>query len=171
MRTVHMVTLHFTGSWLCLHLSTLLSGSVPSFEPLTLALMVAGGILGGTVRRLLNRRLGNRAVDKLFIALMVVIICISAYPIISGSMPAFRRGCCRAISTRPQSTPLKIKAVPPDPCQAQVRRHCFFVRTCIHSYRAPVKQVLKAQVDCQARPSDPANRMISRMSPRNRSSA
>ena len=122
---VYMVTLHFTGSWLCLHLSTLLSGSVPSFEPLTLALMVAGGILGGTVRRLLNRRLGNRAVDKLFIALMVVIICISAYPIISGSMPAFRRGCCRAISTRPQSTLLKIKAVPPDPCQAQVRRHCF----------------------------------------------
>lgn len=119
----------------------------------------------------LNRRLDNRAVDKLFIALMVVIICISAYPIISGSMPAFRRGCCRAISTRPQSTPLKIKAVPPDPCQAQVRRHCFFVRTCIHSYRAHVKQVLKAQVDCQARPSDPANRMISRMSPRNRSSA
>ena len=60
-------------------LSTLLSSSVPSFEPLTLALMVAGGILGGTAGRALNRRLDNRAVDKLFIALMVVIICISAY--------------------------------------------------------------------------------------------
>ena len=77
------------------------------------------------LKGVLNRRLDNRAVDKLFIALMVVIICISAYPIISGSMPAFRRGCCRAISTRPQSTLLKIKAVPPDPCHAQVRRHCF----------------------------------------------
>lgn len=59
--------------------STLLTGSAPEFAPLTLLLMVTGGIAGGAAGRAVNRRLDNRAVDRLFIALMAVIIGISAY--------------------------------------------------------------------------------------------
>ena len=58
-------------------LSTILTRSVPAFEPFTLALMVLGGIGGGMLGRKLNRRLDASAVDRLFIALMVVIMAIS----------------------------------------------------------------------------------------------
>ncbi len=59
-------------------ISTLISG-VPEFRPLVLILMVAGGIGGGIVGRRLNKKMDNRAVDKLFIGLMTVIIgiCVS----------------------------------------------------------------------------------------------
>ena len=60
-------------------LSTLASGAVPSFRPAVLALMVAGGIGGGMIGRSLNKRRDNRAVDRLFIGLMAVIIGISIY--------------------------------------------------------------------------------------------
>ena len=60
-------------------LSTLASGAVPSFRPAVLALMVAGGIGGGMIGRSLNKRMDNRAVDRLFIGLMAVIIGISIY--------------------------------------------------------------------------------------------
>ena len=59
-------------------IATLISG-VPEFRPLVLVLMVAGGIGGGIVGRALNKKMDNRAVDKLFIALMVVIIGICVY--------------------------------------------------------------------------------------------
>lgn len=58
-------------------LATIATGSVPSFRPLVLVWMVAGGIGGGIVGRSLNKRMDDRAVDKLFIALMAVIIGIS----------------------------------------------------------------------------------------------
>lgn len=58
-------------------LSNIVSGSVPPFRPMALALMVAGGIGGGMIGRSLNRRMDDRAVDRLFIALMAVIIGIS----------------------------------------------------------------------------------------------
>lgn len=54
--------------------AVLLSGSIPPFRPVALILMVIGGIGGGIAGRMLNKRMDNRAVDKLFIALMVVII-------------------------------------------------------------------------------------------------
>ena len=54
-------------------IATLISG-VPAFRILVLALMVAGGIGGGIVGRKLNKKMDNRAVDKLFICLMVLII-------------------------------------------------------------------------------------------------
>lgn len=60
-------------------LAALLTRTVPDFRLLTLALMVAGGIGGGATGRVLNRRMDNRAVDKLFIALMVVIVFISLF--------------------------------------------------------------------------------------------
>ena len=59
-------------------IATLISG-VPEFRPLVLVLMVAGGIGGGIVGRALNKKMDNRAVDKLFIALRVVIIGICVY--------------------------------------------------------------------------------------------
>ena len=53
--------------------STLVTG-VPEFPVLALVLMMAGGIGGGIVGRNLNKKMDNRAVDKLFVCLMVVII-------------------------------------------------------------------------------------------------
>lgn len=60
-------------------LATLVTGSVPQFRVFALVLMVAGGIGGGIVGRKLNKKMDNRAVDKLFIGLMVLIIGICVY--------------------------------------------------------------------------------------------
>ncbi len=60
-------------------LSTLVTRSVPEFQLPALLLMVAGGIGGGIVGRMLNKKLEARTVDKLFIFLMLVIIAISVY--------------------------------------------------------------------------------------------
>lgn len=60
-------------------LATLATHTVPDFRWPVLLLMVAGGICGGMAGRVLNKRMDNRAVEKLFIALMAVIIAISIY--------------------------------------------------------------------------------------------
>ena len=60
-------------------LATLLTASVPEFRIPALILMVAGGIGGGIVGRKLNKKMDNKAVDKLFIGLMVLIVCICIY--------------------------------------------------------------------------------------------
>ena len=60
-------------------LATLVTHTVPDFRWPVLILMVAGGICGGMVGRVLNKQMDNRAVEKLFIALMAVIIAISIY--------------------------------------------------------------------------------------------
>lgn len=60
-------------------LTTLLTHSVPTFHITALVLMVAGGIGGGAVGRSINRKMDNKAVDKLFLCLMAVIIFISLY--------------------------------------------------------------------------------------------
>lgn len=59
-------------------IATLISG-VPEFRIPALILMVAGGIGGGIVGRKLNKKMDNRAVDKLFIGLMVLIVGICVY--------------------------------------------------------------------------------------------
>lgn len=59
--------------------STLISGTVPDFRWEILLLMAAGGIGGGIIGRILNRKMDNKAVDKLFIGLMIVIIGICIY--------------------------------------------------------------------------------------------
>ena len=61
--------------------STIFTKTVPEFEIATLILMVAGGITGGIVGRKFNKKMDNKAVEKLFIGLMAVIICISFYNI------------------------------------------------------------------------------------------
>lgn len=59
--------------------ATLITRTVPEFELITIALMVAGGIGGGMTGRVINKKLDNKAVEKLFVALMVIIILISLY--------------------------------------------------------------------------------------------
>lgn len=58
---------------------TLATNTVPDFRILTLVLMVCGGLLGGMSGRAINKKLDNRAVDKLFIVMMALIILISIY--------------------------------------------------------------------------------------------
>ena len=53
--------------------------SVPEFTVPVLLLMVAGGIGGGIAGRAINKHIDSRAVDKLFLVLMGVIILISFY--------------------------------------------------------------------------------------------
>ena len=65
-------------SQLASFVSTLITG-LPAFDPLVLAMMVAGGIGGGIVGRTLNKRMDNRAVDTLFVCLMSLIIAICVF--------------------------------------------------------------------------------------------
>ena len=58
---------------------TVATKTVPDFLWPTLLLMVAGGISGGAAGRALNKRMDNKAVDKLFIVLTTAIIFISIF--------------------------------------------------------------------------------------------
>lgn len=58
---------------------TLLSHTVPDFTVPSLVLMILGGILGGIIGKAISRRINSGTVDKLFIALQTVIICICVY--------------------------------------------------------------------------------------------
>ena len=66
-------------------IATLISG-VPEFRIPALILMVAGGIGGGIVGRKLNKKMDNKAVDKLFIGLMVLIVGICVYNAVRAFM-------------------------------------------------------------------------------------
>lgn len=58
---------------------TIGTNTVPEFKILTLILMVCGGILGSIFGRIINKKMNNEAVDRLFIGMMSVIILISMY--------------------------------------------------------------------------------------------
>ena len=60
-------------------ISTLVTNTVPDFKILALVFMVLGGLLGSMAGRSVNKKMDNRAVDKLFIGMMSVIIFISIY--------------------------------------------------------------------------------------------
>lgn len=60
-------------------LTTLLTHTVPYFSLTSLALMTAGGIGGGIVGRMLNRKIQNQTVDRLLIFLMLAILGICVY--------------------------------------------------------------------------------------------
>ena len=57
------------------------SGTVPDFSWGMLILMVCGGIGGGICGRAVNKKLDTKAVDRLFIGLMALIILINIYNI------------------------------------------------------------------------------------------
>ena len=59
--------------------STLVGRQVPPVSPLMLAVMVGGGIAGGFVGSYFSKKLHTKAVDKVFLWLLVVIIGISCY--------------------------------------------------------------------------------------------
>ena len=59
----------------------IVKGNVPPFDPVILGLMIACGVLGGLVGSRINRRIGNRTVDRLFLGAMGLIICINVYNI------------------------------------------------------------------------------------------
>ena len=59
-------------------ISTFVTG-IPAFELPKLLTMMAGGVFGGIVGRKLSRKMDNKAVDKLFIVMMIFIIGISFY--------------------------------------------------------------------------------------------
>ncbi len=58
--------------------STFVAG-LPRFETIPLLFMMAGGVSGGIAGRKLSARMDNKAVDRLFICLMVFIIIINIY--------------------------------------------------------------------------------------------
>lgn len=60
-------------------LKTFFTDTVPEFDTLLLLLMILGGILGAIAGRKINQKIDARAVEKLFIGLMVVIIFINIY--------------------------------------------------------------------------------------------
>ncbi len=59
--------------------ASLLTGSVPPFRWETLCLMAAGGIGGGVIGRMLDRRLSGRSIEVLYLVLMVVLIAVSIW--------------------------------------------------------------------------------------------
>jgi uncharacterized membrane protein YfcA len=63
-------------------LQSLISGRVPQFAPALLILMIFGGICGGVLGRAMNKKLRSESVDRLFIALMIVMIGINIYDIV-----------------------------------------------------------------------------------------
>ena len=58
---------------------SIVGGTVPEFSLLMLCLMVGGGILGGVCGRRINKKIEGEVVDKLFIALMGIIILINVF--------------------------------------------------------------------------------------------
>jgi uncharacterized protein len=64
---------------------TALSGSFPVFDPLVLSLMIGGGISGGLIGSQLSRKMSHRAVDRLFMAVMIIIIGLCSYNLVKSS--------------------------------------------------------------------------------------
>ncbi len=58
--------------------STFVTG-LPEFSTVGLIFMMTGGVLGGITGRSLTKKMDSKAVDKLFIALMIFIIAINIY--------------------------------------------------------------------------------------------
>ncbi len=60
---------------------TLVTGSVPAFRASDLAVMIAGGVLGGFSGSLICKRIRAKSIDRLFDVLMIVIILINLFNI------------------------------------------------------------------------------------------
>ncbi len=60
---------------------TIIGGKIPEFPITMLLLMAGGGIFGGICGRSINKKIGNKTMDKLFIGLMVLMIFINIYNI------------------------------------------------------------------------------------------
>ena len=58
---------------------TVSTGTIPDIRISYLVVMVAGGILGGMIGSKINRKINEERVNRLFIFLMIVIVCINIY--------------------------------------------------------------------------------------------
>ena len=58
---------------------TIVSSSIPEIDFITLAVMIASGVLGGYIGRKINKKMSSRAVDVLFCFMLVTIVSISIY--------------------------------------------------------------------------------------------
>ena len=56
--------------------------NVPAFDPVTLVVMVVGGVAGGFLGRAFNKKMSARQVDVLFSVLLAVITLISVYNLV-----------------------------------------------------------------------------------------
>ncbi|MDD3430249.1 MAG: sulfite exporter TauE/SafE family protein [Oscillospiraceae bacterium] len=65
-------------------LTTFATNSVPPFQGAWLAIMVTGGILGGILGRVCNRRLHSVQIQRLFLGCIAIIIFISGYNAVTG---------------------------------------------------------------------------------------
>ena len=61
---------------------TLLSGNLPDFNPILFAGMVVFAIVGSKVGRILNKRLDETVIQRLFIVLMCLLLCMNAYNVV-----------------------------------------------------------------------------------------
>lgn len=59
--------------------STIITWNIPYFDVTILLLMIFCGILGGVIGNVLSRKMNNEKLDKLFIVVMLLIICINIY--------------------------------------------------------------------------------------------
>ena len=62
--------------------SSLAMQNVPAFDPVTLVVMVVGGVAGGFLGRAFNKKMSSRQVDVLFSVLLAVITLISVYNLV-----------------------------------------------------------------------------------------
>ena len=60
-------------------LQSVFTHTIPKLEPLILLLMVAGGVTGGMIGSLVNRKISNRSVSNLFLGFMGLVICVCIY--------------------------------------------------------------------------------------------
>lgn len=60
-------------------IQTCVTGTIPEVKVSYLAAMIIGGILGGTLGSKVNKKIDENGVNKLFIALMIVIVGINIY--------------------------------------------------------------------------------------------
>ena len=63
-------------------LQAVLTGTVPSFEPIHLILMVSGGIGGAVIGAAVSKHISNKGVESILQALLVAIITIDAFNIV-----------------------------------------------------------------------------------------
>ena len=59
--------------------TSLITNTVPSFDWKMLILMMVSAVIGSTMGRMFSKKMDNKDVDKLFMALMAVIIALSIY--------------------------------------------------------------------------------------------
>lgn len=60
-------------------IQTIVKGAVPPFQWSVFFMMIAGGVIGGTVGPIVSKKLSLKGVDKIYLAMVVGIILISIY--------------------------------------------------------------------------------------------